>query len=88
MPDDMTFACTHCDHNIDISDVRNVNDVACPGCSRLYRVRYIDQESAWEILPIRGIEGEQGEPAERDEDHPFRVLRENAGMRKDDADKL
>ena len=88
MPDRKTFACAHCDHNIEVEDVRNVDEVACPGCSHRYRVNYVEQESAWELIRISTVEGEPGEPAERDDEHPFRVLGENAGLRDDDTDRF
>ena len=85
---DKIFTCLHCDKNISVHNVRNQDEVTCPGCSRRYKINFIEAEAAWELIPIHPPGESTGEPAERDEEHPFRVLQENAGIRDDDVDKL
>lgn len=88
MPADKIFACPDCDAEISVPDVRNMDIVTCKSCSCRYQVRYVEPEDAWELIPEVEVEETPEEPAERDEDKPFKVLGETAGPRKDDTDKL
>jgi DNA-directed RNA polymerase subunit RPC12/RpoP len=82
------FTCAKCDENIAVEDIWNNDRVSCHGCGREYRVVYVEREKSWELLPVDPVEERERDLAEQAGERPFEVLREPAGLRKDDTEKL
>lgn len=81
------FTCQSCDEEIEIADVYNTDTVLCHNCGEEYRVRFVEREEAWELIPIEPVEKRSRSLAEEEEEEPFQVLGEEAAPRKDDYDR-
>ncbi len=85
MRSDKMFTCRQCDADIEVEDPYNTDIVSCHTCGQTYTLRWIEEESAYEMMEVEPVDEERQNTAEEDE--PFRVLNEPGAPRRDDMDR-
>ncbi|MBE0596058.1 MAG: hypothetical protein IH614_02170 [Desulfuromonadales bacterium] len=80
---DKMFTCQECDFDLEVPDVYNSDTVRCHNCGQEYRLRFIEREESWELIPIEPVEGSSTEA----EDEPFQIDVEPGGLEQDEYDR-